>query len=543
MLAGMSVASPEVPAAPDRPWGRRAGDAVTNAARAVREHPLAALFVVVAVVVRLGFLFYTRRVWEDAYITITPVRNLYDGKGLVHHSSEPGVQSFTSALSILVPIVGYAFGRPLALLRLASLVSAGVAVVYAYRISRRLGVHPVAIAFVLAYLAFDYQQVFFGMGGMETQMATAVLLAGAYYVLDDRPRAAGVCAGLAVLARPDFVLWAGVAALAVAWPRADRRNRVVRFGVPAALIVAPWVIFTTLYYGSPVPNTIRAKNLYPGTGLSYSPSVDEIVNYLATWWKSLAPFYENPLLFKAPWPVFLLKLVVLAFLGLAAGGLWAHRRRRGVLAIGAVVLLWAAYRTRALLPTYFTWYIPPFAALAAVLAGAGLDRLHRIVPRLSAVVAGLLAFSFAAHIPYAYPLEKRVQRDVEQAVRERVGNYLHDNMGPDDTVVLEPVGYIGWSAGDRTTYDYPGLTSRRVVEVLEDAEPAERGLWLLTKELKPDWIVLRPLDLPVFEANGPEVLDDYREVARFESPPDLSLANRGLEYLTIDNVMIIYKRK
>ena len=42
---------------------------------------------------------------------------------------------------------------------------------------------------------------------METQIAVAVLFAGVYYVLvEDYPKS-GVALGLAVLARPDFVLW------------------------------------------------------------------------------------------------------------------------------------------------------------------------------------------------------------------------------------------------------------------------------------------------------------------------------------------------
>lgn len=54
------------------------------------------LFSLPAQATRLTFWFYTGRVWEDALVTITAARNVWEGFGLTHHASEPHVQSFTS---------------------------------------------------------------------------------------------------------------------------------------------------------------------------------------------------------------------------------------------------------------------------------------------------------------------------------------------------------------------------------------------------------------------------------------------------------------
>jgi hypothetical protein len=53
---------------------------------------------------RLTFWFYTGRVWEDALITRTAARNVWEGVGLTHHASEPHVHGVTSPLGSKVPV-------------------------------------------------------------------------------------------------------------------------------------------------------------------------------------------------------------------------------------------------------------------------------------------------------------------------------------------------------------------------------------------------------------------------------------------------------
>jgi hypothetical protein len=71
----------------------------------------------------------------------------------------------------------------------------------------KLGLGRWPTGFLLAYLALDRNQVFYGVAGMETQIAVAVLFAGFYYVLVENYPKSGVALGLALLARPDFALW------------------------------------------------------------------------------------------------------------------------------------------------------------------------------------------------------------------------------------------------------------------------------------------------------------------------------------------------
>ena len=183
------------------------------------------------------------------------------------------------------------------MIRLVSLVAFIAAAVFAYRICRRLDLRTWAVALALGYLALDFNQIFYGVAGMETQIAVAVLLGGIWYLLDGRPRATGIALGLAVLARPDFILWV----LAAAGFLLIRDRAALARALPWTLVpVLPSLIFATAYYGSPIPNPIVAKSL------AFSPDLPSATDVTGWWdflwdslrahshdWTSLAPFREQ----------------------------------------------------------------------------------------------------------------------------------------------------------------------------------------------------------------------------------------------------------
>ena len=232
----------------------RAAEAVA----ALRAAPLLTAAIAAGLTARVVFWAMTDRRIDDALITVKHAKNAVDGSGLVHHLGEGHVHGFTSALSVLVPLPGelIATDGGFVALRLVSLAAFVAAVVYAYRIAGELRLGPWPTALVLAYLCFDQNQIFFGMAGMETQIAVAVLLASVFYVLVEDFTKAGITLGLALLARPDFLLWI-VPAFAFLLVRS--RAGAARAWLWSLAVAGPWLVFTTAYYGSPVPHTVTAK--------------------------------------------------------------------------------------------------------------------------------------------------------------------------------------------------------------------------------------------------------------------------------------------
>ena len=354
------------------------GRAWSRAWSYTRANPLLVGFIAVGLIARIAFWAITDRKLDDALITIKFDKNLADGFGLVHNLGEGHVQGFTSALSVLVPLPGELIyhGGGFLFIRLASLACFVIAAVYAYRIAAELGVGRWPTALVLAYLALDQNQVFFGVAGMETQMAVGVLLASVYYVLvEDYPKS-GVTLGLALLARPDFVLWVGPAYLFLIL-RNWRAS--LRAGALSAVIVGPWLIFTTIYYGSPIPNTITAKNLSFGPTLPARPTP---APGSISWGTSSAPTRtrgsSSPPSTKrfftvhSPIPYGVAKGIAVLVArtgdhrrGLRPSGEWSW------LPAIAFLVLSVANKVIFLTVGYFEWYGPPVAAMLILMAAVG----------------------------------------------------------------------------------------------------------------------------------------------------------------------------
>lgn len=503
----------------------------------------------VAVGIRIVFWLVTDRTWEDALITLAHVRNAAQGFGLTHHAGEPVTHGFTSAASVLVPLPGEVLwpGSGLSAMRVASLVAAGATIVLAHRIARYIGLSTWSTAFVLAYLALDQLHILFGMAGMETQLAVGVLLGGILAVVRERAALAGLLAGLAVLTRPDLVLWLGPT-LAWAWMRG--RHEGLRATAGAAFVVAPWLAFTTIYYGSPVPQTIVAKSL----AYSTMPSSVADLGGWAGWLeqqvgistlamlRAFIPFFEDGTLVAAPVPAGLLSIVGLGMVVLIGLGIWSTRRVANWWPVLAYVALFIGFWLVFVPPVgYFSWYLPPFTAVAAILAGAGLERVAIPRPRLARLGAGALAVAFAIHLPWSTPLEARVQAEIDDGVRREVGLYLGEVVAPGEAVVAEAAGYIGYYSR-ATMFDYPGLTSRTALEIVRSLPRQERGIAGLAAALRAPWAVFRPGEWEMMAGIYPEAADCYEPDRTFGTERDPVVGLNGLWKWNQDWTFTVYRR-
>ena len=480
-------------------------------------------FIAAAVAARLVFWTTTNRMFEDGLTTITHARNVPLGLGLVHHAGEGNVHGFTSAIGVLIPLAGELVhqGSGMLAMRVASLIAVCIALVYARLICRdlRLGAFPTA--FVLAYLAFDQNMIFYGMSGMETQVAVTVILGGVYHVRRQDLVASGIWLGLAPLARPEFVLWV---APALAYLALVNLRRGIAAGGIAGAIVAPWILFTTAYYGSPIPNTVVAKAavspipaiLSNGSPLPWLEWLfGQVTGHIELLLYHFEPFHEVWSTAAAPLPGPILIVIAVVVADLFAIGLVASRQVAGWWPALAFVGLFFAYRVY-FIPTinYYDWYLPPFLALVMIVVAAGLQRIYVWRPMITKFLSVALAFAFAMHVPFSFGVESKVQA-VENQVRTNVAEYLKATVPPGESVTSESAGYIGFYGGVKL-FDYPGLTSKTSVRALQALPPDQRDLPHLVAALRPDWLVLRPWELNSLREQFPEIAAEYQVVRVFQ---------------------------
>lgn len=532
------------------------------------------LLVLLGVFIPLFYLRQTDHVWEDYFITFRHSQNLVEGRGLLYNPGQLPVHGFTSPLGTLLPALCYGLtGRRsylpalwlFRLFGLAAFVGGGLLV------WRRLARPPARAlagsAFVLMYV-LDVKAVAFSVNGMETGFM--LLFVGWCILLwsSRHPRAwlarGSAWAGL-LWTRPDGCVY--IAAFALAEWVFDRRPVVAvddigsrneapgrgrllgSLGKSAAvttLLYLPWLLFAWSYYGSPVPQTIRAK---APVLFDYRPG-----HLLATVCARLpqrAASVFGPIYFPGSWPDpdWVHAFCSLAGMFCLVYWLLPVNDRLGRMASAGFTLLCAYLSFVAL---QFPWYYPPVAFCGlVVLARALVTMAARIGATVSWPTRSSIGLAFLAYVVGEIGLfgltirQIRIQQEeIETGHREQIGLWLRNRVRPGDAVFLEPLGYIGYFSGARMI-DWPGLVSREVSLFRHQG----LGYDTVIERLRPEWAVFRPQEAATLYESDPGFGQRYLPLKLFDRTARLEEIERhvgpipGGSYLTHDAIFLIFKRK
>lgn len=417
-------------------------------------------------------------VHDDAYITFRTVDNIVAGNGPVWNPAER-VQTFTHPLWMLLHVPFRAMGAPIyeTTLLLSVAASLGAFVLLLQRVARRGdGGRTAALAGLTALASRTF--VDFSTSGLENPLTHLLLALLALAVLDpggrDRRLApVAIVAGLLAFVRLDALLLA-LPALAVAWwgrhrsPSALlRRSAIV--GAAFSPLVG-WLLFATVYYGDPVPNTALAKL---GPGIPLLPRLLRGAGYV------LGGFANEPIL-------------LVALVGAAV----AARRRRELRSLVAGSFLYVVYTVwigggymhgRFLSAPFFLAVL----VLSRVdLAGRCASLARRRPAVVTAVLVGVLVRGATAHWWAPWTLwsaedeRRRFHRSTGWVVglgQERwpdhyfraKGEYLA-RCGP-PVVVDAYVGFLGHALGERAhVVDLLGLTDPLLARLPTIVSPGVR---------------------------------------------------------------------
>lgn len=523
--------------------------------------------------ITLGWAAYTGHVWEDFFITYRASKNLALGHGLVYTVGDR-LQTFTSPLQALVPAaIAWATScrSDLLVIWIYRAIGAGCfggAVVLLWSMAGRLRL-PLAGALACAGLILvDEKSIDFTASGMETPYLLLFIALQAYAAFTDSgPTLLGLAWAGMMWSRPDSFIQIGALAgalLLYSPDAADRRRLLAKFtraAVIAGLLYLPWFAWAWWYYGSPVPNTIVAKGLHSPTG--FSAILGAIIeapqkilngvfqtNLFGPTYVEMGPISEWGFLCHSVWR---LLVVPVWCYWLNPWGGRAARTASLWLFIGSIY--------NCIVPAA-PWYLPPFELVAAVawgfLIGDLMDRISaepagaRLprAPAMQLLVPGLacLAVLFQAGVTaHLAPVVRAQQAIIEGQNRRPIGEWLRANAKPTDTVFLEPLGYIGYYSGLKT-YDFPGLSSREVVNVRRAPGGGYEFIRVI-RALKPDWLVLRPSEVEPIHDKDPSLVDghsagSYRLVRAYDQGDQLAAlgAPAGISPLLFDSVFLIYHR-
>lgn len=431
---------------------------------------------VMVAVLTTVFWNYTQ---DDVFITYTYSRNIAEGQGFVFNPGER-VQGTTTPLYTLVMAGVYLVTSDLLhagnlLSAICLLITCGLAV---YLLREELSVYgQLAVAATLAASPIMYVSF-----GMETLFYCALLMLTFLLWKQERRQAAMAVAAALTWTRADGFVMGGALWLAAAWDTWQvskddlwqaRLGRLPwRLAIIYVVGIAPWFVFAWAYFGTPLPNTLSAKQeLLQGVKFW----VDGF-----GWWKA---FYGSNLLSLVAFPFVIL-------------GLWRAVLRPYLRPLALWAVLFTAGYT--ILNVAAFWYYAPLVAVLIVLAAVGGEWVARLLLRhhLSrlatiggsmALVTACAVFAVVAAWPYGPP-PPRV------STYRLVGEWIDQNTNPNSTILVGDLGIMGYYA-QRRAIDSPGLITPQMFYKLDSYAVAKfkpdyvvaTGYWTWKRLIEEDW--------------------------------------------------------
>jgi hypothetical protein len=453
--------------------------ALRNRLKTISRDPYATallLLLSVALLVRIPLLL-TGATEEDVYITLRYAANIAHGMGFVYNPGEHVLGTTTPLYTLWLALLfrlhlNALLGGKLLGIACDLLTAFGV-----YRIGRAVGRPGVGLGAAWA-VAFFPLNLTWATRGMKVGAVAAAIVWSFLWQILEKELATWFCAALLLLLRID----GGVLALFLLGDSLLRRRcfpwkGLLLFG----LTVLPWFAFATVYFGSVIPTSVPAKLIV------YSREY-------AGRFPQLRPFLSH--MFLHPFEGCMSAGCTLAVLQAVWG--FVHRettlRLQNAKLLASLLWMLTYYAAMAFSPVFlFGWYFVPPSPLFYLWGMLGWFALGaRLFPqrvRLSPLVAIALASLLlgAITVPYAYHSLKQAQT-AEQRLRLPIGVWLHTHAQPYQTLMLEPIGYIGYFSGLRVL-DTVGLVSPQVLPFYSRRYPSPlHALW---SHFLPDFVLLR----------------------------------------------------
>ena len=304
--------------------------------------------------------------YDDPYITYRYASQLAHGQGFVYNPGEHVLSTTTPLFTMLLALGSFVWPDVPRLANFVGCLSMAFGGLSLWLISRAWKQNIVGLAGLCLYPTFTF---LLQTMGSETPLYLAFCLWAIAGYVYKRYRLAAVLSALAVLCRPDGMLIAAILAL--------HYLLVVRGPIPwrsvglFAAILAPWIIFSWAYFGSPLPATLAVKQAQGSMAISQRFAIGFI---------TIAGSYFKSWVYRTE--------AILSVLGLAY---LVWRARSFALILAWTILYFMAYSVLGV-SRYF-WYYAPLVPGFLVLVGLGVGALTEFINGLFAIKANSIVLS------------------------------------------------------------------------------------------------------------------------------------------------------
>ncbi len=437
---------------------------------------------------------------DDTFIHLRYAQHVAMGQGLVFN---PGERVYGCTSPLWAALIGDLMLLGLDGLfaaRLLGFLSTLACVALFLQAARRMLRSPLVRAG--AVLAWSTHAWFmrWSLSGMETSLATALVLAGFVAFTEGerwgaRPIRAGTLWSLAALARPEaaFLLFLWFAFLLLDARERESIARLFWGTAPPIVIYGSWLLFARLYYGTFWPQTLAAKSA-GGHGTAFV--LDNLSRQLR--------------IVGATDGILVILFVAALFFGgrrlLGAGRSWTEEFLVPAWILG-LPLLYAARGVQVL----SRYLVPVFPLLALSVWRALESWWDPAAPRTSRPVRRWLFAAVALLISlqnlYVYrgavlPQVRSFTRGLQESLVPW-GRWFAEHTPPTTVIATPDIGALGYY-GNRRILDLAGLITPPMVPYLEREEPEEVvRQFRFAAFARPDYLVDRAHDPYALENRSP----------------------------------------
>lgn len=408
-------------------------------------------------------------VYDDPFITYRYAANLQDGEGFVYNAGQPVLSTTSPFFALLLSLLGRVWADLPRLAVLIGSVSLAAGGLMAYELALLYSTPVIGWTALLFLPTFP---LVMSTLSSETPLYLALILGTILAYERKQYPLTGLLSGLVILTRPDGLL---VPAILAAHYLLLVRKPIPWKAVAVFLaIILAWVGFSWLYFGSPLPVTLVAKQQQGEMTISqrFLPGTVTVFGWYASRWGYRVA-------------------AVLAVLGAFTIVL---KKRRWLLLLAWTTGYFAAYSLLGV-SRYF-WYYAPLVPGLVVLTGAGLGFLWDLRRRFTGqllrlapvcLVIALMAFVGAYQLREGWRFRSRYDKRI--AVYRQVGDWLRENTEPDAAVGTLEVGAIGYYS-ERQMVDFAGLIQPDVALQLKRDTTYEDAALYAIERYRPKYIAL-----------------------------------------------------
>jgi hypothetical protein len=438
------------------------------------------------------FAIFRNWAYDDPFITYRYAHNLAQGMGFTYNPGERILSTTTPLFALLLAIPAAIYPNIPRVANLIGAASIALGGLLLWDLGKVLNRQIAAWAGLLLYPTFFFLAMTIGS---ETPLYLAFCLgAFAAFAREKYALSAAACA-MALLTRPDGALVPIMLALAYL-PDLRRRPIPWRAVLIFLAIAVPWYLFSWIYFGSPIPATLAAKQEQArlANSVTFTPGFLNVLKW----------FQDSPVY----WFEALLAL---------AGAAWIviKDRRWWPFMMWPVIYFFAYHFLQ--VSTYYWYYVPlvpPFLAAC----GLGIEvssqsiqalvrRRGRIVReqpvhyrRYSSWVPWAAASLLLAFVGWQFSDLWRLHLSPDRRIQayQQAGHWLEENTPQDATVATLEIGIIGYYAG-RYMIDFAGLLQPEITAQLANSTNYDKLAAHVSKQYQPDFLVVRKGSSPELE--------------------------------------------